>query len=514
MLSTTPARAPHLAIAVALAPLLALACNTGDEDEGNGDEAADAHTEPELSIEVEVYPNSPLVIDLVIPHYEGNQLGTIHVVHPDDPGISHELVPSTGDELRRVRVRGLAPDTAHGLELHVVADGHDLVEPVTVMTEPALPGFIPAFEVEPVDPDDSETVQVIFDLAGLFTVEPQNLFAVDREGVTRWHYSQLPESANIDELWTGLTLRPDGTVLSLRGNVARIVDELGQERMHVSAADLDVPGLHHDIIELPNGNFLAIGVEFQDIDYGGDEGVLPVAGDTIVEFTPEGERVWLWDSFDHLDVHRRLPDFWGMFMITNPETGVASHDWTHANGLIYDEARDEVLLSLRHQDWLVAVDRGSGEITWRMGTDGDFALSEGTWFWHQHSPQWLADGSLILYDNDIGDPLDAPIDVRSRVVRYAVDRDAMTAAQVWVDDGGEYSSIIASSVALMPGGHYLVLDSLLASDAADPFTDAHARIRELAPEASPQAVWSLHTPNNSFSYRAIPTARWMGQSSE
>jgi hypothetical protein len=30
---------------------------------------------------------------------------------------------------------------------------------------------------------------------------------------------------------------------------------------------------------------------------------------------------------------------------------------------------------------------------------GDFTLESGTWFFHQHSPEWQPDGSLLPYDN-------------------------------------------------------------------------------------------------------------------
>ena len=65
----------------------------------------------------------------------------------------------------------------------------------------------------------------------------------------------------------------------------------------------------------------------------------------IVEFTPSGEVVWRWDSFDHLDPYRIGYDALDAYWHVRGFPGAA--DWTHGNGVTYDARDDSVLVSLR-----------------------------------------------------------------------------------------------------------------------------------------------------------------------
>ncbi|PRP91409.1 Arylsulfotransferase (ASST) [Enhygromyxa salina] len=466
--------------------------------------------EPLLLGEVEIlhHETQPMVVDLC---FALSADATAAARVRDDPGVLSARLEPLDDGRDCVRLRGLAPGLDHEVELTLTAatqPGEEL-HTLEFTTLAPLPGYIESFTVDAPDPSAVDGDYRLFDLSTLLSDEPLGVFAVDAQGVTRWHLGHAPQSVGLSALWTGLSLRETGELLLVRDDAALIVDELGVEQLRIEAAALGVPGFHHDILELPSGNLVALSFSFRDIDYG-PEGVLPVAGDLIVEFTPAGEVVWLWDSFDHLEVNRRVEDFWGSFVIVNPETGVEHHDWTHANGLVYEPSRDELLVSLRHQDWILALDHATGQIRWRLGPEGDFGLSAGTWFWHQHSPQWQPDGSLLLYDNGIGAP-ELPVEeARSRVVRYELDTASMSAAQVWQDDAAPFLSTVAGDADRSSGGHVLALDSLIALDPLDPFGGAYMRIRELDPARSPMAAWTLTGPVGGFAYRAVPIDRLVG----
>ncbi len=55
-------------------------------------------------------------------------------------------------------------------------------------------------------------------------------------------------------------------------------------------------------------------------------------------------------------------------------------DWTHSNALIYSASDGNLLLSMRHQSWILKIDynngAGSGNVLWRLGYQGDFALTQ------------------------------------------------------------------------------------------------------------------------------------------
>jgi hypothetical protein len=67
-------------------------------------------------------------------------------------------------------------------------------------------------------------------------------------------------------------------------------------------------------------------------------------------------------------------------------------DWTHSNGMLYSRDDHNLLLSMRHQNWVIKINfldgTGSGAVMWRLGEGGDFGLQNATdptdWFYAQH----------------------------------------------------------------------------------------------------------------------------------
>jgi hypothetical protein len=117
---------------------------------------------------------------------------------------------------------------------------------------------------------------------------------------------------------------------------------------------------------------------------------------------------WYWRSFDHLDVNRAA--VLGETCTNGQEgcppvfltTGIAQ-DWLHANALYYTLSDGSLLFSMRHQDWIDKIDygngSGSGNVVWRLGKDGDFAINSSDpypWFSHQHDPGFVQDGTTTL----------------------------------------------------------------------------------------------------------------------
>ena len=123
----------------------------------------------------------------------------------------------------------------------------------------------------------------------------------------------------------------------------------------------------------------------------GYPGVIKVLGDALIDIDLNGNVAWAWSGFDHgLDINRHLQGL---------------PDWTHSNAIVYT-ADGNLLLSMRHQSWILKIDyengTGSGDILWRLGEDGDFALAGGDprdWFYAQHYPNLIStDGSKMILD--------------------------------------------------------------------------------------------------------------------
>lgn len=484
------------------------------ETSGTEDTAAPALLgEPEIVF----HAKQPMVVDVIV---ELDRAGVIELSHDTDPGVRIASLAVEDDGRRHhLRVRGLAPDTEHALTLALRdVDDEDLsaTEPLSFTTNNPQPGFRPSFEIEVGDPDAVDPGYRLFDYAYLPLIDPIGVFVIDSQGVTRWYFNAGPAAwPGLTAVWAGLSLLDDGSILASRDGAVEIVDELGEQRLHHSALQLDLPPFHHDAVMLDNGNVLTLSNSFERVDYSslGLDANQMVAGDLLVEIDPRGEIVWTWDSFDHLDPLRVRSDASEGLLYQDPETGEFGFDWTHGNGMAQIVDGDLILLSMRHQNWIVAIDHQSGEVAWRLGPEGDFELLTGTWFFHQHSPEWQPDGSLLLYDNAIGNP-DVPyLESKSRAVRYTLDFDAMTATQVWDSLHGEpYVSPVAGDADRMPSGNVLVLDSALQPDPTNyDFGKNYSRLVELPSEGDASPIWSLTTKIGSYVYRATAIDRLPGE---
>jgi Arylsulfotransferase (ASST) len=144
---------------------------------------------------------------------------------------------------------------------------------------------------------------------------------------------------------------------------------------------------HHDAQWLANGDLLYATVEplsaaLSARIVGGDarrdapDGI--VQGDVIRQVNRAGETVWQWAAGEHLD-----PADYPIHAIFD------RRHWPFINGL--GETREGlVLMSLRVTSGVVAVDRKTGAVAWRIGPD---VLAQ------QHTPIEMADGSILVFDN-------------------------------------------------------------------------------------------------------------------
>ena len=467
----------------------------GSESEGT----SSSGVEPiDVDVEVFTYASQPMVVDLAFS--EPDLVASIE--HNSDPGVRFGPVAGEDGETW-VRVRGLAPETMHELDWSVEAPSGATDEGQTSFeTLAPLPGFVPSFNIE--GSGDGYGGLVLFDLLALTPEAPASLFMIDTHGQTRWHTGRMDGIVGPATVFAGAKILDDGSLMFLRNFTLFVIDELGVEQVALTSEAMGLLGLHHDVIELPNGNFLALSFIFRDIDYP-DLGLTHVAGDLIVEIDRTGNIVWEWDSFDHLDPLRRREGF--DVLIFDVETGENGQDWTHGNGVIYDEASDTVLFSARHQDWLIQIDRSTGDVLWRLGPEGDFGLDSGEFFYHQHSPQWQDDGTLLLYDNGVGNPnLDDALET-SRAIRYDLDEGTMMATQVWEDAAEDFVAPIAGDADRLPDGSILVTDSSIDMNIGQ----IHARVREIDEETSDTPQWSFSTDIGTFIYRCVPSLRLPGE---
>lgn len=457
----------------------------------------------EPTLDAELYDQQPMVVDVVATLPDGIDAQLELSEASADPGVRIGTLAESDPESRRYRLRGLEPDTDYSASLVIDSERY----PVTFKTRPALPGYKSSFSV--VTSGSPASDYRMFDYSEAPVVANAGVYVVDDAGKTRW-FLAYPDAEALDALPAGIKLLPDGNMLHVLGDRMQVIDELGTVLSEVNVSQLGVPLFHHDVIPLPNGNFLALSIEARDIYYPADDETHYVVGDFLVEFNTQGVITWSWSALDHLDPQRKRADFDNTYYpLFSPTTGAQAKDWSHGNGMIYVAEDDSLIFSMRHQDWVIKIDHKTGDIVWKLGDEGDFTLNGDRWFFHQHSPELQPDGSLVLYDNGVGDPYRDSSLWNSRPMRFQLDTQTMEATIAWVDDHESYVSMIAGDIDRLSNGNFLILDSTVTESVTMPFP-SHSRIREVNPSTG-EWVWVLEGAQGDFSYRCLPSPRLPGE---
>lgn len=248
-------------------------------------------------------------------------------------------------------------------------------------------------------------------------------------------------------------------------NAARVNEQLREMGM------APICSFHHEAFRLEDGKIVLLASSerlMTDVQGPGEQNVL---GDTIVVLDSNLNVVWAWDAFDHLDARRVALDGtqcspWGAgcppFYLAD-----RANDWTHANA-IRPTKDGNLLLSVRHQDWVIKIDyaggEGSGRVIWKLGREGDFVYDSDNiypWFSHQHDASELPEepNFILLFDNGNlrcdGDPV-----CHSRGQVIALDEETKKARLVLNVDLMEYSFALGSAQQL-PDGDYAFNNGIL-----------------------------------------------------
>ncbi len=368
------------------------------------------------------------------------------------------------------------------------------------------------------------------------TVIPSNViqaYATDLQGNVIWSY--LYQGSTVD-LIQGIQLLPNGNMLmlisylssttvngtlglvndvrevDLAGNIVRDItmDTLNQKLAASSLRDANgnayqFKSFHHGVIGLPNGHWVMLTAYNKSYtNLPGYPGTTSVIGDAIVDVDANGNPDWVWNTFDHLDINRHPMNF---------------PDWTHSNDMAYSSDDHNLLLSIRHQNWIIKINfldgTGSGAVMWRLGEGGDFKLVGGTdptdWFYAQHglsffSPNTTGVFRLGLMDNGndrmfpSGPVLCQPLGPTtptcySTVPVLELNETNMTATLVThYEPPPSYFSFFGGNAELLPNGNIHANFSAAVSGAI---------VQELNPQAT-QVIWQGTTPN-AYQFHAY---RW------
>ena len=296
----------------------------------------------------------------------------------------------------------------------------------------------------------------------------------------------------------GTTLRE----VDLAGNTIREMDTgVLAQKMQQAGFGFQVTGYHHDLLPLANGHLIVLGNYFQSFtNLPGYPGTIQVLGDAVVDLDQNWTPVWAWSAFDHLDVNRHL-------------NGLP--DWTHSNAVVYSPNDGNLLLSMRHQSWIIKIDynngSGSGNVLWKLGYQGDFSLPSNDpseWFSFQHYPWVLSQSgsqtTLTIWDNGNNRVVDTKGDIcgappapscYSRATIFQIDESTKAATLLWDDLPGAFS-FFGGSINQLTNGN---VEFDMNAPSGYPYA---SQVQEVTQEATPQIVWQMTMPFPTYAYRA------------
>lgn len=189
-----------------------------------------------------------------------------------------------------------------------------------------------------------------------------NLIDLDGRICHRWHWPGGINYANLlpnGNLLFYTIAPPDAGPMSGIGGHAGGLVELDWDGNLVW--ELENPWMHHDFQRLDNGNTVALMWEELSSEttfrvkggFSTAEDPGKMLGDVVREFSPSGQVVHEWKSWEHLNFEED---------VICPLEG--RREWTHGNS-INATANGSYLVSFRQTSTVGIVDRESGKFTWK-----------------------------------------------------------------------------------------------------------------------------------------------------
>jgi arylsulfate sulfotransferase len=388
--------------------------------------------------------------------------------------------PSVPGKSTNFFVAGMLPSTTYQVR-YVLSDG--TTSSPLLFTTGSLPSTLdfPTFTVRqpPGDQSDLDQDMILHALTGtsLQGNRVPNPVATNLLGRVVWYFDTQQSGLGITNMIID-TLLPGGTVIgygndrySVRNNrdVLREIDLAGDPVRETNLAAVNaqltamghdiIYGFHHDAQRLPNGATLVMGLTERTVNINGTP--TNYVGGMILVLDEEFQVTWAWDAFDHLDVNRG-PVLGEVLEPGSPEpTAVVPNlpaiDWLHDNAVSVSPVDGNLIVSVRHQDWVIKIDyrngQGDGHVIWRLGQDGDFTVNSSEpnpWFSHQHNAHYIDDSTLILFDNG-NTRRESDPNANSRGQVWTLDEQTMTATLVFNVDLGNYSWRLGAAQRLSNG---------------------------------------------------------------
>ena len=261
---------------------------------------------------------------------------------------------------------GLKPSTTYEAQIILEAEDETFCsDPLDIETG-TLPTYLPAFEFEELQPDQAAGGFTLIPL--LQSAPPTYQIILDRDGEVVWYseYDAIRMRLSIDG--QAILINDRITDPDRKGSILRLPLNGSEPSI------IEVLGIHLDFVEVEHGRYASFGWDIRKVE--GREHAM--AGETIVEFTEDGEVHEVWNIFDYFDPSliegdNQIP------LNCCPDIMM----WAHLNHLHYAPEEDAYYVSSRLLMAIFKIDRSSGELIWVLPNfssqiESSFALMEGS----------------------------------------------------------------------------------------------------------------------------------------
>jgi arylsulfate sulfotransferase len=451
-----------------LASLALIACSGGSSSGGNP-----PPTPPAIVTGPTLMPNPNPEVPLAAMVELETDVPTEATLTLDDGTKVWSVTPQPGFSLtHQLAVLGVRPDKTVQITVEVRDQaGLETTAPAPVVfVTPPLPAGFPPLQLDVSDAARMEPGVTMFGpsaVGGVPGVTIAPLIMVDEEGEVVWYYNPGFNIGDARRMANGnLLVMGDSAIMEIDmfGNQVQLwwPNNIQPNNAPPGATLVAADSFHHEVVELPAGDaadFVTLSTEMRVLpDYPMDvvdrtqtQPTANVVGDVIVAFKRDGTVVEEWKLLDVLDPYRvsydSLVGFWDTLY------GMVTYDWSHGNAVVLDPTDDSWIVSLRHQDAVVKIERATGALEWILGDHERWFLpwagrlltpvpDDGSFLWnyHQHAPDVLSGGRLMMFDNGNGRAIPPNMqlpdpDRYSRALELMIDEAQMTVTHVWQNGG-------------------------------------------------------------------------------
>lgn len=400
---------------------------------------------PDRDSEAEPGPEAEVVWSEVIPtvatvSWSGEASGGYVEVAPEGGSWRRIGAEQQADGGWRAVVVGLRQGTDYQLRAGAIdADGHERPGPALDVTTGGASAELPDLIVDAdAVADDPGLLATSFMGASSYAV------LLDADGNVTWWYANPYDARVVTRAL------PSRSGRSVYIDVARSIDLDAEGNFGIFEVAWDgtllrwieTSALHHDFLELPNGDLVFLSDEKRVV------GSVGYSGDLVVVLGSDGVERTLWSAWDYYD----------------PSQFAGQHDFAHANALRYDDATDTLWLGVHNANQLLQLDPTTGEVRkWVFGRTTDYPITEGTGPLSQHNFTLLP-GGVLIHDNRDAAGLPA------RIVEFSLTESPAGAAQVWEYEPTDAFTVYAfgDALRLADGDTIAVWGSAGVIDRVDP----------------------------------------------